>query len=326
MVSESTLGISLGLVAAFIQALSLFLAKYLLTYGGINPFGAAFLRSIFFFVFSAPLVAALKTNYHHGKDKVTWFFQGLRILSGFSSFILTFQALTYLPQPDVVTILAASPIWATLFGGFLLRERLFFADIFLLLMAVSGIAMVARPAFLFRDISTDDPTSRFLGSVFALAASFCDASTFLLLRRLRSAHFTTVQFLSGTGYLILTSIQSLVLQATPIATCYDMRALGIAMSFSAVFCTGLYTFCSRFVAPGILALIRSTDTIFAFLLQLVIQNKLPNALSLVGVCLIITALSFITFRSIMIEKYERKFKEDPENVSPAIRFVFIFLK
>jgi len=107
----------------------------------------------------------------------------VRGLIGFSALVCTFQAIARIPLSDAVILFQTQPIWTAILARIFLGERARRRVLLATALALSGVVLVVRPAFLF---SSDvghalDP----IGVALALSASVLSAAAYVSVRALR---------------------------------------------------------------------------------------------------------------------------------------------
>ena len=338
--NQSIVGISFGLMAGFSYFLMTFLGKNLITNGFLDGFSAVFLRFAFFFLYSIPVVSINKASFHLGKQWKLWFFIALRSFGGFGCNTMVFLALQFMPQADVLTIMSTSPIWTAFISRLCFKERIFYSDAPVIFFTITGIIMIVRPPFIFNHILHTDVASiggggggghlatsaddRIIGSLLALAGSLFDSLVYIALRQLRSVEFGTVNFLSAFGLFAFGTVQILIAQSNPLPNCYKERAMVFVMSIAGVLGAALVTVASKKIPARIVMLTKSTETVFSFIFQILLLNVAPHWLSIAGLVVIFLSLSFLSLRTVLIEKYENP---DKKLEKPSfVKFLFIFFK
>jgi drug/metabolite transporter (DMT)-like permease len=97
----------------------------------------------------------------------------VRGLLGSAGLYCFFYSLTVLPLPEVTTIHYVNPVFTALLAAMVLRERIGWGLAAALTMSLAGVAVAARPQFLFGGQDVLDPfavTVALVGAVFSAAA------------------------------------------------------------------------------------------------------------------------------------------------------------
>lgn len=81
----------------------------------------------------------------------------LRGVLGFCGLTCFYYSVVHLPLADATVIQYTNPVFTALLAGWLLRERVTIAEFGAALVCLTGVALVARPSFLFGGASALDP-------------------------------------------------------------------------------------------------------------------------------------------------------------------------
>ena len=124
------------------------------------------------------------------------------VVTGFKSYIL-------LPIGDAVALGSTFIIWTCLFGWLFLMEKLHWVDILMIPVAISGVALIARPPFIFGGAEYDEDT--LAGVFFAILSSVAAGGLYVCLRKIEGdVHYTiTALFYSITGLVSIGLILSI---------------------------------------------------------------------------------------------------------------------
>ena len=124
------------------------------------------------------------------------------VVTGFKSYVL-------LPIGDAVALGSTFIIWTCIFGWIFLREKLHWVDILMIPVAILGVALIARPPFIFGGGKYDEDTLN--GVFFAILSSVAAGGLYVCLRKIGSdVHYTiTALYYSITGLFSIGIILSL---------------------------------------------------------------------------------------------------------------------
>ena len=108
-----------------------------------------------------------------------------------------------------MAIAATAVIWTCIMGFILLREKLHWVDILMIPVAISGVALIARPPFIFGGAEYDEDT--LAGVFFAILSSVAAGGLYVCLRKIGGdVHYTiTALFYSITGLVSIGLILSI---------------------------------------------------------------------------------------------------------------------
>ncbi len=107
----------------------------------------------------------------------------LRGLFGFLALTCLYYAVTKLPLADANVIQYTNPVFTTILAAIFLKERIAGADLMGAVLGVSGVVLVARPAFLFG--ASVNPLDMHAAGI-ALLGAMCSAAAYVVVRRLRN--------------------------------------------------------------------------------------------------------------------------------------------
>lgn len=112
----------------------------------------------------------------------------LRGLFGYAALSCFLWAVIRLPLADATVIHFTNPVWTALLAAVFLGEILRGWEVILAVIALGGVVMVARPGFLFGDVSGLDPVA--VGA--ALAGAILSAGAYVAAKKLTQTHDTLV--------------------------------------------------------------------------------------------------------------------------------------
>ncbi len=105
----------------------------------------------------------------------------LRGIVGFVALVCFFYAIPRIPLADVTVIQYTNPVFVAVLAAMFLGERIGLRETVSVLLSLIGVAIIARPAFLFGGTTIIDP----LVALIALAGAFLAAAAYTLVRKLR---------------------------------------------------------------------------------------------------------------------------------------------
>ena len=83
------------------------------------------------------------------------------------------------------------------------------------------------------------------------------------------------------------------------------------LSMSGLFAYFLYTKSCQLIDPTLVAVLRSTEIIFSFLVQTQIMNQLPNYLEVIGAFLVLISVTLFAIQNFfLIEQEEQKMSQE----------------
>jgi drug/metabolite transporter (DMT)-like permease len=206
----------------------------------------------------------------------------VRGLLGFIPLVSGFYAFSTLPMADAVVLFNTAPVWAAILSLALLRERLGPAGAACAAASLAGVALVARPPFLFGGEGLDP-----LGAACALNAAFFAGLIFTLIRKIsRSEHPLTI-------------VLYFYLVAAPLAVVFSVpgwvtpRGWEWALLVALGYCTQAgqlnLTKGLALVSAGKAAAGNTLQIVFAGLWGAIFFSEIPPWLSVLGAAIIIAS-------------------------------------
>ena len=198
-----------------------------------------------------------------------------RSLTGFAALSLFYTATTRLSLGDVTTIHYTSPVFTALFAWIALRERTGLRVWASTALSLAGVALVARPSFLFGASPVDQTAA-----LMALGGATLSAMAYTFVRKLKDtdAPLVVIYWFSALGLgLALPFALPVWLWPTP-AEWGFLLAVGVTTQGAQIFLTkGLHLEpAGRATAVGYLQIV------FAFGWGLLVFGTSPDVMSLLG--------------------------------------------
>jgi len=158
---------------------------------------------------------------------------------------------------------------------FILKERCAVLPILLAGVTLSGVFLIMKPPLLTGKASFD--AGRLTGSLFAVGALFSLSLKFVVTRSIKETHFLTMTFFLGACGFVIAFPLFISLEdwnsILPKTSFEFLLTSGLLLGFCAVVSINLAL---KMEAAGTVALVRSLDVIFAFLLQFVFLGEIPD--------------------------------------------------
>lgn len=223
-------------------------------------------------------------------SKVTYIFLIGRGVISMIAMNAMYFALPYINVGDATAIALSSPVFIGIFAKIFLKEAFGIIDALLTLVVVVGVFLISKPSFIFGG-SEEETISNLVGVAFASFSCICNALANVLNRHLGLLHinsfvnvlfYVTVNFL-GSG--ILTSIFGV----WSVPACGYARIILVTMGI--VGCTGncLKAYAYSLEKSVFLGIFQTNEIIFAYLLEFLLFNAIPDLIALLGVCLVVLA-------------------------------------
>lgn len=122
------------------------------------------------------------------------------------------------------------------------------------------------------------------------------AVSMVVLRYLRGVHVSMVTFTFGVYGTLISVVSCSIIGRFDMPSTAEEIALVACLATTTFFAQVGITLAMRYEQAGAVAIIRSCDTIFAFILQFLVFGTLPDNYSLIGAALIFSCVIMIAFR------------------------------
>lgn len=251
---------------------------------------AIFARSLIGLVLSYILVRRAGLSWKGNRTGLL----ALRGLFGFVALLCNFGSLALMPLSDATVLHQTQPIWTTVFAAWFLAEatskRIWLAT----LIALSGVALVARPDFLFGASAASAHPAHWAGPVLALLAALGSACAYVSVRALRNSdHPVVVVFWFA---LVATPFSLPAVLANPVVpTATELLllvAIGVTVQVAQLFMTRAL---HREAASKVTA-IGYSQVAFAFLFGALFFGESLTLLSAAGALLVIAGATLVTLK------------------------------
>ena len=204
-----------------------------------------------------------------------------------------FSGLAYLPLADAIAIFFIEPLLVTLLSALFFGEAIHWRRISAISLGFVGALIIIRPTF--AEVG--------YAALYPVGAAFCFSFYIVLTRKLvRHEDPIRLQFFAGVfGCLVMsialgygTSVDIAILAVTWPSTSHWLLLGGLGLI--ATGCHLLVTYAYRLASIGILAPFQYVEIIGATVLGLVIFNEFPDAITWVGVSIIVGSGMYVFHR------------------------------
>ena len=235
------------------------------------------------------------------EEKTVVILRGLA--GGAFGLICHFYAMKTIPLGDAVTLKSMNPIYTIFAAKFFLNEEIRCRNLILALACSIGGILIAGPSFLSeKNEQFKDYNERYnpLGYTAAIIGSLFAPSVFILMRKAGKMGVHTLQLLLSWSLCGLTA--SLICGRTlgrlvegrwglpeyPEAWFY---ILGLCITGTSAHI--LFDYSGRIAPAGLSSMIRSTEVLWAYMIELVVFCEVPSVTTVVGVVLILGSLTMV---------------------------------
>jgi drug/metabolite transporter (DMT)-like permease len=207
----------------------------------------------------------------------------LRGFLGYAALSCFLWAVVRLPLADTTVIHFTNPVFTALLAAVFLGEVLRGWEVFLALVALAGVLIVARPGFLFGDVTGLEP----MAVAAAMAGAILSAAAYVTARRLTRTHDTLVIVFSFAFVSLVGSLPA-TLQVFVWPTAWEWAVLlgvGVAAQGGQVYVTKALQVekAGKVMAVGYLQIV------FAALWGVVMFGEIPDEWTAAGAAIIIGA-------------------------------------
>ena len=235
---------------------------------------------------------------------------------GGAGFMLYFTMMANLPLGDAIALMSLAPVTTALFARVLLKEQTSKVTVVAVAVAATGGILVARPTFLFPlanatataaaattaanssvlgyDDSDGVPghySDATVGYVAAVFSTVTSAAVSVLIRRARTAHTLQLLFSWASSAAVISLFTCLVV---PSQSMVSPTAQGwgyvFALSIIGAWAHFLMNYSARHVPASHASIIRTTDVVMSYVLEIVVVGVVPAGVTIFGALLILSAV------------------------------------
>ncbi|KXJ17776.1 solute carrier family 35 member G1 [Exaiptasia diaphana] len=281
------LGPLLAALSCFFFAISSLFVKLL---GEIPPQEVVFFRCLVQFVFLLPPLIYARVPIFGDVHHLPCLF--IRALAGTFALCCQFYAFQHMPLADATVIVFSSPIFTGILAYFILGESWGLFNFLGTTLCFIGIILIARPTFMFPrevDPSFNGDWQQATASLVALTGAILTSIALISLRKLAAISYLVPVLYVAMAGVILTAAGVLVTGSFQSVLCGSSHQwLLLIIGLCGIAGQSLLTKSLQLEQAGIIALVRTLDIVFAFVLQLVFLDYQASVYSLIGAALIIT--------------------------------------
>jgi len=204
-----------------------------------------------------------------------------------------FSGLAYLPMADAIAIFFIEPLLVTLLSALFFGEAIHWRRISAISLGLVGALIIIRPSF----------TEVGFAALYPVATAFCFSIYILLTRKLVSNEDPIrLQFFAGIfGCLVMGvalgygTVSNVAILAAVWPSSHEWLLLG-ALGLIATACHLLIAHAYRLASIGILAPFQYVEIIGATILGLLIFNDFPDAMTWLGIAIIVGSGMYVFHR------------------------------
>ncbi|XP_013783001.2 uncharacterized protein LOC106467220 [Limulus polyphemus] len=283
-----------GVVLAVVAALASSIKGYITSLiDSLTPTGIAALRSIGQMVFLLPLLTM--------KENPIWF-DRLTNMELFASSLVGgigtlgfYYGYYYLPIAEAAVIYYSMPLYTTIIGCLVLRERCSVLKILSLILTLGGVLLVLLPEVMgvkeWKHFSHSQLT---LGVVMTIVGAMGDAILLVWTRRLSNLPYLSVNFWWAIIGALLCLVITIATDSPLTWRCGWDGVLLLSLSILDLIAVITTVLALKCIDSGNVSIVFTTEIIFSILLQKFAQREAPSFLIITGAVLIIIAVTITT--------------------------------
>ncbi|XP_074152012.1 solute carrier family 35 member G1 [Sminthopsis crassicaudata] len=289
------LGLFYTLLSAFLFSVASLLVKKI---QDIHSAEISAFRCVFQMLFVIPCLIYKKTGFVGPKGKRIFLF--LRGVFGSTAMILLYYAFQLMPIADATVITFTSPVFTSLFAWIYLKEKYSLWDLFFTIFAIAGVVLIARPPFLFGSSTAgmeENYSYHLKGALAAVGGAIFSALTLVILRKVgKSVHY----LLNIWYYVVIGLLESIIVLF--VVDEWHLPHCGLDRLFLVLiglFGLGGQIFLTKAVQvekAGPVAIMKTMDVVFAFILQIIFLNKMPTWWTVSGALCVVASSSGAVIR------------------------------
>lgn len=255
--------------------------------GSVPAAQAAFLRYLLGLVFLIPMIRPIIAAQLTQRQ---WRLFGARGLAHSVAVILWFFAMTQIPIADVTAMNYLSPVYVTLGAALFLGERLALRRVIAVAVALLGAFIILRPGF--REVS--------IGHIAMLGTAVLFAASYMLAKVTADEVSPSVV----VGMLSITVTIGLAPFAFAVWVPPTLPDLGMLFAVACFATAGHYTMTLAFRAAPLTVTqpVTFLQLVWAVLLGALVFGEAPDAFVVLGGCVILASVSFITWREAQLKR------------------------
>ncbi|GAB5361545.1 hypothetical protein AAMO2058_000722200 [Amorphochlora amoebiformis] len=282
-----------GLVLMFLSALLFSIMGVFVKMAaesGMSPLQLVFMRAAGqgVFVLAGFYYCQLPTWYGERKERPWVIARGIM---GGVGFVFYFCTIALLPLGDAITLASLYPAVTVVIARCTLGERMTWLKIAAIFFCSVGAVLVAKPTFIFGGSDENHPLA-WVGYLTALGGSIIGGVLFVVIRKLKAAHFLQLVWSWVTFSVIISLILANTITQMTNPTprqwfyCSCMIGFGTIGHF-------MLNYAARIAPAGPSSIVRSSDVLFAYIWEVIVFGESVSGLTIGGVAMIIIGIGIV---------------------------------
>ena len=231
-----------------------------------------------------------------------------RGLSGGIGVACYFHAITLIPVGDAITVLSIYPLIAAFLAYFILKERITIIHFFALIFAVIGVILISQPSFIFTKSNKDTTGLHgLLGYFISLSGGCIGGAVFIFIVKAKRAPTTALVCSQGIFCFLIALILCSLFQVFHILITWQDWICFLTLCIGGFLAQWTFNQGAKLVPAGLSSLLRSSDTIWSYVWQILWFHQMPNWITIIGAIGVISGVAMVS-----IEKIRAKRKAEME--------------
>lgn len=220
-----------------------------------------------------------------------------RGMFGILSTIAVFAGMKNAPVGDVTAAYSICPAITLVFAAIILRESIYRADVFALILSLVGVILITRPAGVDSELSQHSRAA-VTGTMYGLLSGVLGAAAILPIRMMgRNVHFIIPALSLFTFATVYSSLTGGIPSFSEITSYGYGTVLTLSASVSNFLAQVLMNLGLHRCPAGPALLIRNIETPLNYFLGILFLHEVPTSLRISAACLIIISTSIIGVRN-----------------------------
>lgn len=300
------LGILYGLLASFLFSIMSVCAKS----ASYNFFLVVAVRCGIQLLLLQPAIIYLRKDILKGCQRPQVYFVMGRAIIGTIGTCCKFYAIQNMNIGDASAILFSSPLITAILAAILLKEKFTIFNLVATIVSFAGVVLVARPPFIF---GTHGGESQVHFAVAGIAFIGALATSFVILTIRKIGNRVDSYTITYYNSLISFIVPLIIVPMTThfqLPPCGNARWLLILVGVLGFLGQIAFTKAAQLEKASLVAVIRTMDVIFGYILEVIIFHSAPTLLSIFGSLLVIAGSSALGIKKWYDIKSESKHQSD----------------
>lgn len=231
----------------------------------------------------------------------------VRSLLGMVALTSLFCSFYFIRVGDATAITYANPVLVGIFARIFLKEAFGLLEALLVGTVLCGVFLISQPPFLLsgsEENGVGDSSSQFIGAMLAFVTATCLSVTTILISKMGQLQVNSSKIvlyyaaIAAFGTAVLTTIVG----GWSIPPCGWIRFSLVLMGIFNCSSQILITHSLSLESSVFVAILRTNEVLFAYLLEFLIFDVYPNIWAIIGVALVLSASTAASLKKMWISK------------------------